>query len=141
MVRYHNKTLQIKIIQDVSYKPGATRARTQQLESTKLAEAIVSEYRKKEHMICLKKASTKSTLDRKGKASCLGTSKLFLVKGELDVVVGIGGLHVMVVGIGDLLLLDSKAPTSTAAPDQAKQKKGGNKAGEYLVYPRVLRPL
>src|ERR1041385_4560195 len=34
----------------------------------------------------------------------------------------------------------SWAPTSTAAADQAKQK-GGNKAGEYLAYPRVLRPL
>src|ERR1041385_5232925 len=121
MVRYHNKTLQIKIIQDVSYKPGATRARIQQLESTNSAEAIVSEYRHKVHMICLKKASTKSTLDRKGKASCLGTSKLLLVKRGLDVIEGIGDLHVAVVDIGDLLLLDSKAPTSTAAADQAKQ--------------------
>src|ERR1041385_7582692 len=65
MVRYHNKTLQIKIIQDVSYKPGATRARIQQLESTKLAEAIVSQYRHKVHMICLKKASTNNNRSKR----------------------------------------------------------------------------
>ena len=46
--------------------------------------------------------------------------KLLLVNGELDIVEGIR-LHLAVVGIGDLLLLDSKAPTSTAAADQAKQ--------------------
>src|ERR1041385_8430626 len=131
MVRYHNKTLQIKIIQDVSYKPGATRARIQQIESTKLAEAIVSEYRHKAHMNCLKKASAKNNTDRKGEASCLGTSELLLVNGELDVVKGIGDLHVAVVDIGDLLLIDSNAPTSTAAADQAKQK-GGNKARESI---------
>src|ERR1041385_8364135 len=101
------------------------RARIQQLESTKLAEAIVSEYRHKVHKICLKKASTRTT-DRKGEASFLGTSKLLLVNGELGIVEGIR-FHVAVVGIGDPLLLDSKAPTSTAAADQAKQK-GENKA-------------
>ena len=51
----------------------------------------------------------------------MGTSKLLLVKGELHVVDDIGDLHVAVVGIGDLLLLGSKASTSTAAVDQAKQ--------------------
>ena len=62
--------------------------------------------------------------DLKGEASCLGTSKLLLVEGELHVVEGTMDLHVVVVGIGDLLLLDSKAPTSTAAADQAKHKGG-----------------
>ena len=74
-------------------------------------------------MVALRRLAQIST-DRKGEASFLGTSKLLLVNGELDVVEGIGDLHVAVVGIGDLLLLDSKAPTSTAADDQAKQKKG-----------------
>src|SRR4051812_25386291 len=88
-------------------------------------------------MICLKKASTKSTLDRKGEASCLGTSKLLLVKGELDVVEGIGDLHIAVVDIGDLLLLDSKVDCSGRSGKTIKEIK----QGEYLVYPRDLRPL
>src|ERR1041385_1950256 len=110
MVRYHNKTLQIKIIQDVSYKPGATRARIQQLESTKLAEAIVSEYRHRVHMICLKKAITNNN---RSKWRGLLPGNLQTTpgqRGKLDVVEGIGDLHVAVVGIGDLLLLNSKAP-------------------------------
>ena len=49
--------------------------------------------------------------DRKGEASFLGTSKLLLVNGELDVIEG----------TGDLLLLYSKASMLTAAADQAKQ--------------------
>ena len=59
-------------------------------------------------MICLKKASTNHK-ERRGKASCLGTSKLLLVSviGGLDVVEGTGDLHVAVVAIGDLLLLDA----------------------------------
>ena len=48
----------------------------------------------------------------KAQASCLGSSKLLLVVGDLRIVEGIRYLHVAVVGIGDLLLLDSKAPTS-----------------------------
>ena len=51
----------------------------------------------------------------------MGTSKLLLVEGELHVVDGIEDLHVAVFDFGDLLLLDSKARTSTAATDQAKQ--------------------
>ena len=42
-------------------------------------------------------------------------------RGGLHVEEGIGDLLVAVVGIGDLLFLDTKAPTSTAAADQAKQ--------------------
>ena len=51
-------------------------------------------------MICLKKASTKINNDRKGEASCLGTSELLLVlvTGGLDVVVG---------AVSELLLLGS----------------------------------
>ena len=78
------------------------------------------------------------TTDRKGEASCLGTSKLLLVNGELDVVEDIGDLHVAGVGIGDLLLLGSNVDCSGRS---GKTIKGENKAGEYLVYPRVLRPL
>ena len=49
-------------------------------------------------MICLKKASTNiDNSIEKAQASCLGTSELLLVVGDLDVVVG----------SGDLLLLDS----------------------------------
>ena len=47
---------------------------------------------------CLKKASTKSTTIEKAQTSCLGTSKLLLVVGEL---------HVAMVSIRDLLLLDA----------------------------------
>ena len=79
-----------KTIQASYYKPGATRARIQQLESTKLAEAIVSEYKHKVQ-VCLKKASTNTT-DRKGEASCLGTSELLLVVGYLHVVIGTSGV-------------------------------------------------
>src|ERR1041385_7117303 len=87
---------------------------------------------------CLKKASTNINNDRKGEASCLGTSKLLLVKGELDVVEGIGDLHVAMADIGDLLLLGSNVDCSGRS---GKTIKGENKAGEYLAYPRVLRPL
>ena len=49
-------------------------------------------------MICLKKASTiNNNSIEKAQASCLGTSELLLVVGDLDVVVG----------SEDLLLLDS----------------------------------
>src|SRR3954471_18632569 len=57
-------------------------------------------------------------------------------KGELDVVDGIGGLHVAVVGVRDLLLLGSHVDCSGRSGKTVKKKK----AGEYLVYPRVLRP-
>ena len=72
-------------------------------------------------MICLKKASTKSTTIEKAQASCLGTSELLLVLviGDLDVEEGTGDLHVAVVVIG---ISCSWAPTSTAAADQAKRK-------------------
>ena len=53
-------------------------------------------------MICLKKASTKSTTIEKAQASCLGISKLLLANGGLD----------DEASTGDLLLLDSMAPTS-----------------------------
>src|SRR3954471_4250345 len=57
-------------------------------------------------------------------------------KEELDVVEGIGGLQVAVVGIGDLLLLGSNVDCSDRSGKTVKEIK----AGEYLVYPRVLRP-
>ena len=50
---------------------------------------------------CLKKASTNTTRS-KGEASCLGTAKVLLVNGELDVVED----------TGDLLLLDSNVDYS-----------------------------
>src|ERR1044072_6994839 len=58
-------------------------------------------------------------------------------KGELDVVDGIGDLHVAVVGAGDLLLLGFNIECSGRS---GKTEKGENKAGEYLIYPRVLHP-
>ena len=63
-----------------------------------------------------------------GEASCLGTAKLLLVNGELDVVVA---------SYWNLLLLGSNVDCSGRS---RKTIKGENKAGEYLVYPRVLRP-
>ena len=55
---------------------------------------------------------TQTQHDRKGEASRLGTSKLLLVEGELHVIEGTGNLHVVVVGIGDLLLLGSNVDYS-----------------------------
>ena len=52
---------------------------------------------------------------------------------------GIGDLHVAVVGIGDLLLLD--ASRLIAATGRVYKAKGKQSKGEYLAYPRVLRPL
>ena len=63
-----------------------------------------------------------------GEASCLGTAKLLLVNGELDVVVGF---------CWDLLILGSNVDCSGRS---GKTIKGENKAGEYLVYSRVLCP-
>src|SRR3954471_1593807 len=57
-------------------------------------------------------------------------------KGELDVVDGIGGLEVAVVGVGDLLLLGSNVDCSGRLGKIVKEIK----VGEYLVYPRVLHP-
>ena len=74
---------------------------------------------------CIKKASENNNNDRKGEASCLGTSKLLPVEGELHVVEDTRDLHVAVVGIGDLLFLDSKAPTSDCSNRSGIQKKNG----------------
>src|SRR3954467_11161834 len=52
---------------------------------------------------------------------------VLLVNGERDVVEG----------TGDRLLLDSNVDCNDRS---GKPIKGENKAGEYLVYPRVLRP-
>ena len=71
---------------------------------------------------CLKKASTNNNNDRKGEASCLGTSKLLLIVEDLHVVEDTRDLHVAVDGIGDLLLLDSKAPTSDCSNRSGIQK-------------------
>src|SRR3954471_22259196 len=80
-------------------------------------------------MFCLQKASTNIIrgTDRKGEASCLGNSKLLLVSGVLDVVVGSAGV---------LLLLGSIVNCSGRSGKTVKEIK----AGEYLIYPRVLRP-
>src|SRR3954468_15059835 len=64
--------------------------------------------------------------DRKGEASCLGTAKVLLVNGELNVEED----------TGDLLLLDSNSDCSGRSGKTVKEIK----AGEYLIYPRVLRP-
>src|SRR3954462_12088981 len=61
-----------------------------------------------------------------GEASCLGTTKLHLATVKLDVVEG----------TGDLLLQDSNVNCSGRSGKTIKEIK----AGEYLVYPRVLRP-
>ena len=51
--------------------------------------------------------------DRKGEASCLGTAKVLLVNGELDVVEG----------IGDLLLVDSNVDCSGRSGKTVKEIK------------------
>jgi len=61
-------------------------------------------------------ASTNTNNDRKGKASCLGTSKLLLV-------LVIGDLHIAVVDIGDLLLLDSNVDCSGRSGKAIKEIK------------------
>ena len=65
-------------------------------------------------------------MDRTGEASFLGTTKLPLATGKLDVVEG----------TGDLLLQDSNVNCSGRSGKTIKEIK----AGEYLIYPRVLRP-
>ena len=64
-------------------------------------------------MICLKKASTKSTTIEKAQASCLGTSELLLAIGDLDVVEG----------TGDLLLLGSNVDCSGRSGKTIKEIK------------------
>ena len=86
---------------------------------------------------CLKKASTKINNDRKARPPAWEPPNYSWPKGELDVVDGIGGLHVAVVIIGVLLLLGSNVDCRGRS---GKTEKGENKAGEYLIYPRVLRP-
>src|SRR3954462_6594572 len=77
---------------------------------------------------CLKKASTNNNNDRKGEASCLGTSKLLLVDGELDVIVGASG---------GLLLLGSNVYCSGRSGKTKREKS----KGENLAYPRVCHTL
>src|ERR1043165_3529741 len=85
---------------------------------------------------CLKKASTKINNDRKGEASCLGTSKLLLVKGGTRRRTRhrgsscCGGRH-----------RGSSAPgLQRRLQRPIRQNSKGNKSSEYLAYPRVLRP-
>src|SRR3954471_22893535 len=85
---------------------------------------------------CLKKASTKINNDRKARPPAWEPPNYSWSKGELDVVDGIGGLHVAVVGVRDLLLLGSNVDCSGRSGKTIKEIK----AGDYLVYPRVLRP-
>src|SRR3954467_7463632 len=106
------------------------RARIQQLESTKLAEAKVSEYKHKKTRGALRRLA-QTQHDRKGEASCLGTSKLLLV-------LVIGDLHVVVVGIGNSCSWTRRLQRRLQRP--IRQNSKGNKSSEYLIYPRVLRP-
>src|SRR3954470_24969726 len=89
---------------------------------------MISECRHSYSSLALEKASTNKIrgTDRKGEASCLGTTKLLLATGKLEVVED----------TGDLLLLDSNVDCSGRSGKTVKEIK----AGEYLVYPRVLRP-
>ena len=99
---------------------------------------MISEYKHSQSSFALEKASTNNIrgIDRKGEASCLGTSKLLLVKG------GTrrrrrhrgssrrGGRH-----------LGSSAPgLHRQLQRPIRQNSKGNKSSEYLIYPRVLRP-
>ena len=63
-----------------------------------------------------------------GEASCVGTAKLLLVNGELDVVVG---------SYWNLLLLGSNVDCSGRSGKTIKRE---SKADEYLIYPQVLHP-
>src|SRR3954466_13393536 len=85
---------------------------------------------------CLKKASTKINTIEKARPPAWEPPNYSWSKGGLDVVDDIGGLQVAVVGVGDLLLLGSNVDCSGRSGKTVKEIK----AGEYLVYPRVLRP-
>src|SRR3954471_4459797 len=89
---------------------------------------MISEYRHSYSSFALEKASTNNIrgTDRKCEASCLGTTKLLLATGKLDVVED----------TGDLLLLDSNVDCSGRSGKTVKEIK----QCEYLAYPRVLRP-
>ena len=100
----------------------------QQLESTKLVEAIVSEYRHKNTRYALRRLAQTLLNDRKGEASCLGTSELLLVVGDLHVVVDTSGV---------LLLLGSNVWLQQPCIENKDRKA---RVGEYLSYSRDLRP-
>src|SRR3954465_1384342 len=79
-------------------------------------------------VFALEKASTNiRDMDRNRRGVLPGNTKLLLVSGVLDVVVGSAGV---------LLLLGSNVDYSGRSGKIVKEIK----AGEYLVYPRVLRP-
>ena len=123
-------------MQALYYKTGATRARIQKLESTKLAEVKVSEYRHKKYKVALRRLAQISNNDRKARPPAWEPPNYSWSKGELDVVDGIGDLHVAVVGIGDLY-----APgLQRRLQRPIRQNSKGNKSSEYLIYPRVLCP-
>src|SRR4051812_24717072 len=79
-------------------------------------------------VFALEKASTNIRDTNRNRRGLLpGNSKLLLVSGVLDVVVGSAGV---------LLLLGSIVDCSGRSGKTVKEIK----AGEYLIYPRVLRP-
>src|SRR3954466_8812214 len=84
---------------------------------------------------CLKKASTKINTIEKARPPAWEPPNYSWSKGELHAVDDIGDLQVAVVGVGDLLLLGSNVDCSGRSGKTVKEIK----AGEYLVYPRVLR--
>ena len=108
------------------YKPGATRARIYQLDNTKSAETIVSEYRHK-IQVCLKKASTNTTQIKKARPPAWEppinswSSRISMSKKAPGI-------------------FCSWTPASDRSNVYTKQKTGERIAGEYLVYPRDLRP-
>ena len=71
----------------------------------------------------LKKASTKTTTIEKVRPPAWQPPNYSWSKGELDVVDGIGDLHVAVVGIGDLLLLGSNVDCSGRSGKTIKEIK------------------
>src|SRR4051812_16205028 len=84
---------------------------------------------------CLKKASTKTTTIEKARPPARKPPNYSWSKGELDVVEGIGVFTLRWSASG------TPAPgLQRRLQRPIRQNSKGNKAGEYLVYPRVLRP-
>ena len=91
-------------------------------------EAKVYQYSQENKGVLRRLAQTQH--DRKGEASCLGTAKVLLVDGGKQRRRRHRGYHAP--GLQGFNV--------DCSGRSGKIIKGENKAGEYLVYPRVLRP-
>src|SRR3954466_11349545 len=84
---------------------------------------------------CLKKASTKINTIEKARPPAWEPPNYSWSKGELDIVDGIGDLH-----LGGRCRGSPAPGLQRRLQRPIRQNSKGNKSGEYLVYPRVLCP-